>query len=132
MIIKSKFEIDSRVEVGGEAGTIIDMFISKKGDRPHYYIEFDNGEREFCVEDVVFPLQESSADGCTVSVDIAENVVVMVLRDGNGKEIARGHGHLIHEGSLGIAQAVSYAGKRLFYNAGGALIANKNGGYNNG
>lgn len=132
MIIRSKFEIGDRVKVGGNAGTIVDTFISKNDGSSHYYIEFECGAKEFFVEDVVCPAQESVVDGCTVSVDIAENVVVMILHDGFGKEIARGHGHMIHEGTLGLAQAVSYAAKRLFYNAGGDIITKKNGGYNNG
>lgn len=132
MIMRSKFEIGCCVKVGSNTGKIIDRFFSEKNGSTHYYIEFDNGDREFCMEDVVLPIQEFNADDCAFSVDIAGNVVVLVLRDGSGKEIARGHGHLIHEGILGLAQAMSYAAKRLFYNAGGALITKKNGGNDNG
>ena len=45
------------------------------------------------------------------------NVVVARLyetKDGEEKEIAKGHGHIIHEGAIGIAQASSYALKRIY------------------
>jgi hypothetical protein len=46
-----------------------------------------------------------------------DNVVVAVLNevgDGYIREVARGHGHIIHEGVEGIAQAASYALKRIY------------------
>lgn len=51
--------------------------------------------------------------------EVLDNVVVGVMFEtvGNRKtEITRGHGHLIHEGSVGIAQAASYALKKAFEN----------------
>jgi hypothetical protein len=35
------------------------------------------------------------------------------LGDDYKEEIARGHGHIIHEGKIGIAQAASYALKKI-------------------
>ena len=50
--------------------------------------------------------------------EFLDNVVVAMLyeTDSNGveKKIARGHGHIIHEGQIGIAQAASYAVKRIY------------------
>ena len=51
--------------------------------------------------------------------EVLDNVVVGVMFEtvGNRKtEITRGHGHLIHEGSVGVAQAASYALKKAFEN----------------
>lgn len=46
-----------------------------------------------------------------------ENIVLVILyeatEDGN-VEIARGHGHIIHEGAAGVAQAASYAMRRIW------------------
>ena len=41
-----------------------------------------------------------------------DNLVLVVLYEATGdgkKELARGHGHIIHEGAAGVAQAASYA-----------------------
>ena len=49
--------------------------------------------------------------------DYLDNVVVARFYEVKGEEmteIARGHGHIIHEGALGIAQASSYALKRIY------------------
>ena len=35
--------------------------------------------------------------------------------------LAKGHGHMIHEGELGVAQAASYACKRLYESLGGEI-----------
>lgn len=51
--------------------------------------------------------------------EVLDTVVVGAMFEtvGNRKtEITRGHGHIIHEGSVGIAQAASYALKKAFEN----------------
>lgn len=51
-----------------------------------------------------------------------ENVVVAhfyEVRGGERVELARGHGHIIHEGAYGIAQAASYALKKAYQSMGG-------------
>jgi hypothetical protein len=56
---------------------------------------------------------------------VADNVVIAVLYAvvGDTKtEIARGHGHIMHEGVLGIAQASSYALKRIYMDLNGGSI----------
>lgn len=50
--------------------------------------------------------------------EFLDDVVVAVLYEDweiIKKEVARGHGHIIHEGVEGIAQAASYALKRIYY-----------------
>lgn len=45
------------------------------------------------------------------------NLVLIVLyeaQEGGKVEIARGHGHIIHKGAKGIAQATSYAMKNIW------------------
>lgn len=37
-------------------------------------------------------------------------------------ELGRGHGHMIHEGALGIAQASSYALKKIFEKMNGGTL----------
>lgn len=50
-------------------------------------------------------------------VEILENVVVGIVYEMQGDEkieVARGHGHIIHNGAEGIVQATSYAFKRAW------------------
>lgn len=47
-----------------------------------------------------------------------DKVVLVVLYEATEDgpvEIARGHGHIIHEGARGITQATSYALKKIWY-----------------
>lgn len=50
-------------------------------------------------------------------IEYLDNVVLVIfyeVKKGKKTELARGHGHIIHEGALGIAQATSYAMKRCY------------------
>jgi hypothetical protein len=50
-------------------------------------------------------------------IEYLENVVLVIfykVQNGEKTEIARGHGHVIHEGMRGIAQAASFAMKRCY------------------
>lgn len=52
-----------------------------------------------------------------VETQIADNVVIGIIYEVEGDlktEVCRGHGHIIHEGAEGIAQACSYAYKQAF------------------
>lgn len=51
-------------------------------------------------------------------IEYLENVVLVVLYEATEdgpKEIARGHGHILHDGAAGITQATSYALKRIWF-----------------
>lgn len=51
-------------------------------------------------------------------VTYMDNLVLVVLYEAteSGRvEIARGHGHIIHEGAAGVTQATSYALKRIWW-----------------
>ena len=46
-----------------------------------------------------------------------EEIVLCILyeaTEGGKVELARGHGHIIHEGAEGVAQATSYAMRRIW------------------
>lgn len=50
-------------------------------------------------------------------IEYLDNLVLVRFyetRDGKKTEIARGHGHIIHSGAAGIAQATSYAMRRIW------------------
>lgn len=65
------------------------------------------------------PEKEYSMD---IKIDIAQNVVIATLYESAGNKmipICKGHGHLIHDGEVGITQAASYACNRLWRKIGG-------------
>lgn len=50
-------------------------------------------------------------------IEYLDNVVLVIfyeVKKDKKTEIARGHGHIIHEGAQGVAQAASYAMKRCY------------------
>lgn len=119
-----KFEIGDKVKVyGSQAGTVTDVLESKKGGTL-YEIHFE-GDLEPCEtffeEDSLQRIIETDPT-ITFKIDIADNVVVAIMLQGE-RQIGRGHGHIIHSGSIGIAQATSYALKMLYTNMnGGSMI----------
>lgn len=103
----------------GVKAVITDKMYSEKKDVYYYGIMYDGmGEDEDIVyhETDLFPYEEERID---YSVDIAvdEGVVVCNIYEVNGdtkKLAARGHAHILHNGVVGIAQAVSYSARRAF------------------
>ena len=105
------------VKGSGKRGKVADLFRSdeaKSGCALLFNVEMDSGEFEFYYADEVDLYQLKKE--YTVSVDVLENVVVATVyeADENGtREVAKGHGHTIHMGLLGVAQALSYASRRI-------------------
>lgn len=105
------------VKGSGKRGKVADLFRSddaKSGCALLFNVEMDSGEFEFYYADEVELYQLKKE--YTVSVDVLENVVVATVyeADENGtREVAKGHGHTIHMGLLGVAQALSYASRRI-------------------
>lgn len=61
-------------------------------------------------------------------IEYLDNLVLVrfyKVKDGKQTEIARGHGHIIHEGAAGVAQATSYAMRRIWEQLGGGLMRTK-------
>lgn len=125
-----KFEIGDKVKVYGlvsehhdRVGFVSDVLQSRKGG-VLYEVQFD-GEYEPC--ETFF--EEDSLEKIIVAdptisfkVDVAENVVIAIMMQGD-RQIARGHGHIIHDGSVGVAQAASYAMKKAYeFLNGGSMI----------
>ena len=108
-------------------GTIEDRMYSESADKFFYVIKFDGFKttsHKMWSEDYL----EAYSVNVTYhyEFDYLDNVVVArfyEIRDGVKTEIGRGHGHIIHEGAVGISQAASYALKKIFENLnGGSLI----------
>lgn len=112
----------------GEVGTIINKFYSEVDGSYAYKVQFDNYPRpsaKMWGEEHLALYVECPTE-YLYEFDNLENMVVARLyevTEDTKTEIARGHGHIMHEGALGIAQASSYALKKIYEKMnGGALI----------
>lgn len=108
------------IEFGDSAPrTIVDKFYSEKFCEHRYMLE-DSGLifSEAELEIAATPEAEHSYE---FKFDIVGNVVIAMMYS-DGEEIARGHGHLIHSGEIGIAQAASYALKKIYLEVNGGKM----------
>jgi hypothetical protein len=115
----SKFEIGQKVKTkDGDVGTVADILTSSRKATFAYVVKFDGHPEmdalysENSLEEYIEPVTYD------YEIECLENIVLVRLYELRGEsktEIARGHGHIIHEGALGVAQAASYALKRIFF-----------------
>ena len=108
-------------KAAGKSGEIVDVVYSNAKDSYIYKIRFDDCKMTSRTE---FPegsfdlVSELEAATYTYEIEVLENLVVARLyqvEDGRKTEIAKGHGHIFHDGAYGVAQAASYACKRLWF-----------------
>lgn len=117
-------EIKSRgvFQVCGLDGEIVDKLYSEAKGGYIYKIHLD-GSRLHSRVDFIDGSFEAIADD-PVPVDYAhefeylENLVIArfyeIYEDGTRVEVAKGHGHIFHDGIVGIAQASSWALKKIY------------------
>lgn len=106
----------------GLDGEIIDRLYSESRGDYVYRIRFDGARIASTAQfmDGSFDVIEDDPLPVTYKheFEYLENLVVArfyeVYEDGTQVEIAKGHGHIFHDGALGIAQAASYALKKLY------------------
>ena len=112
---------DKVVTVYGEEAIINDRFFSEKDQQYYYSIKVGNVVENFVPEEKLKALPKENLN-ISVEIEILDNVVVGIIKN-DGKEIARGHGHRIHEGSDGIVQAISYAFKKCWEKTNGGEVS---------
>lgn len=104
----------------GKDGEIVDKLWSGAKGCNIYKIHLDGYDKPSSIDfpanaiDLVSELEKKSYD---YEFEYLSNVVVARLyeiTETSKTEIARGHGHIIHEGAAGIAQAASYALKKIY------------------
>ena len=104
----------------GKDGEIVDVMYSNAKDCYVYRIQFDGCDthsRTDFVEGSFDLISELEKATYTYEFEFAENLVIARFYEIKGdskKMIARGHGHIFHDGALGIAQAGSYALKKIY------------------
>ena len=113
----AKFKIGDRVDTNWfGAGKVIDVMYSAHKDEYAYEVENDDKASALFGEEELKPVPNKDYS-MQIKIDIANNVLIATLYESTGgvqKPVAKGHGHLIHEGEIGIAQAASYACNRLW------------------
>lgn len=113
-----KFNIGDEVRdtSTNESGTVTDRMYSEAKGKFLFVIKPHSGGRSFVRPEDEIELFLKPTE-YKIKTDIADNVVVVIIsevRAGNEVEVCRGHGHIIHDGAEGIAQALSYASRRAF------------------
>lgn len=116
--IPEEYQSQGISKMCGELGTIEDVFYSEAKKCNLYIIQFDNYVRSTKLwrSELLEEVNEDVSYG--YEFDYCDNVVIAILyeyKEDSKTEIMRGHGHIIHEGAIGIAQASSYALKKIYY-----------------
>lgn len=104
----------------GKDGEIVDILWSNAKNCYVYRIQFDGCDapsRTDFVEGTFALIADVEKATYTYEFDFAENLVsarLYEIKEDSKRLIARGHGHIFHEGAMGVAQAGSYALKKIY------------------
>ena len=115
----TKFQIGDRVKIPSKAnkiGTVSDIWSSLAKAVLMYAVENEaDGYCGMYSEDQLepAPLPIDYSFGAHIDGNVA--VVTMIATQGEKNWVyARGHAHILHDGEVGMAQAISFASKRMF------------------
>lgn len=110
-------EMQNRTYAGlaGFEGVIIDRLYSEARQAYSYKLQLTGAKTvpaaAFPEEALELVAEEAPAEYLH-EIEYLDNVVLVrfyEIRDGKKTELTRGHGHILHAGAIGIAQATSYA-----------------------
>lgn len=117
--VGTKFQIGDRVKIPSKANKICnvtDIWHSLSKDCVMYAVEDEkDGHCGLYAEDQLepAPIPVSYSFSAVIEGNVA--VVTMIATQGEKSWVyARGHAHILHNGEVGMAQAVSFAAKRMF------------------
>jgi hypothetical protein len=112
---ESRFKIGDNVkDRTGTLGKVVDVLFSAAQGDYVYKLKPETGARIFTRAEDSLEFVKAEPE-YNISVAIADNVVIFVMTDAyDDTEICRGHGHVIHEGAVGIMQAAFYAAQIAF------------------
>ena len=116
-----EFKIGDRIMVkkNEETGEVISKYFFPSTKTHLYQILFDGDdapENELFSGDELIPEVIEPKATYRFGFDILENLVSARFYEDKGDKtslICRGHGHIFHDGAVGVAQAASYALKRI-------------------
>lgn len=115
----TKFQIGDRVKIPAKAetiGVVTDIWCSMAQERTLYEVSYEsNGHKGMYSENQLelAPLPTEFSFEAHIDGNVA--VVTMNATQGDKNWVyARGHAHILHDGEVGMAQAISFAAKRMF------------------
>ena len=117
-VTTTKFQIGDRVKIPSKSlsiGIIIDIWQSMALNKVMYAVDCENGSRGMYAEAQLEPAPIPIAFSWEAHID--GNVAVVTMNATQGEKTwvyARGHAHILHSGEVGMAQAVSFAARRMF------------------
>jgi hypothetical protein len=102
----------------GKTVEIVDRLYSEQFDSYIYRVkekDADRPSRSEFTADFLEPIDISVKYVCEVE-DGGNVIIASIYEEQNGqrRQVAKGNGHVIHEGALGFTQALSYALKRAY------------------
>ena len=113
-----KFQMGDRVKIpakGNNIGTVCDIWHSLVQSKLMYAVDTEGGHRGLYAEDQLEPAPIPVEYSFSATVENNVAVVCMIAAQGEKTWVyARGHAHILHDGAVGMAQAVSFAAKRMF------------------
>lgn len=112
---EAKFQVGDRVLAGNNrvGCEVMDCLYSTRADEWLYELRSDGEDIGTYAEHnlELAPVKKEYR----IEMEVCDSVVICKLIDGtNGEEISRGHGHVIHLGDIGVAQAASYAARQMY------------------
>lgn len=122
---EAKFKIGDIVETNWIGiGKVTDVMYSYHKKGYTYEVTNEEGAVQLFAEEELEPVSKKGYS-MDIKIDIASNVVIATLyeeTEDSKSPLAKGHGHMIHEGATGVAQAASYACKKLYESLGGTIV----------
>ena len=115
----SNFNIgDKVVDINsGVEGRVTDRLYSEARSQFVYVIKPSDGGRSFTRQEDDIELSQNNVE-YKIETVVEDGVVICTIYEvcnGIKTEVCRGHGHILHDGAVGIAQACAYAAKRALY-----------------
>lgn len=116
--VSTKFQIGDRVKIPSKEnkiGTVCDIWHSLVQEKLMYAVDIEGGIRGLYAEAQLEPAPLPIEYSWEAHID--DNVAVCIMNATQGDKTwvyARGHAHIIHNGEIGLAQAISYAARRMF------------------
>ncbi len=115
----TKFQIGDRVKIPSKQdvfGAVSDIWSSLAQDRAMYEVTLEGtGNKGLYAENQLELAPIPTEYSWEAHIDGNVAVVTMTATQGDKTWIyARGHAHILHDGEVGMAQAISFAAKRMF------------------
>lgn len=115
----TKFHVGDRVKIPSKAetiGIVTDIWCSIAQGRTMYEVANEsNGVKGLYAENQLEPAPIPTEYSFEAYIDGNVAVAIMNAKQGDKTWVyARGHAHIIHDGEVGMAQAISFATRRMF------------------